>query len=364
MRRDGLASAADTVQTFRVSAIGSQGSGMIYRLRSDAPWLRPSQPTIAMGATSSMLVEARYDASQITAPGRYTGVIRGVPDNDTTAGPVFVLVNTVIVAEEPRINLTRQTLRPAQVARWFIRVPTNAPGIVIRASVPDTSMNSTLSLYEPGGRPARNAKARDIGGDSSRIVLVVDPEDCVPGVWEVVLQAMPAGAVTYDLSLELFESTGATSATEWVGADTSLTVSLGAEAWRRPFAVPAWATSMVVEVEVAPETWNELTDFAISTFDAGGVRIGNGAMNYPYHRVATKLPENRAADFVATLDLFPAFAQITPPPGHQARVRVRFEGAPQPSAGAAPAGWRSVSRMQSWQGTDRRGAVTKLIATP
>lgn len=362
-RRNGLRSAADTLQRFRISSLG-QGPAGSYRLVSDGAWLTPAESTVTIGSTGSAVVAVRYDAPLLAAPGRYTATIRGVPVSDSSAGPAFVLANTIIVPETSvTVNVTRQLLRRGMAARWFVNVPEGTGGLVVRAAVRDVGMSTMLALYEPSGRPARHDKAVDFGGhrDSLRTTVVVDPADCVPGVWEVVLLAYPGADVGYDLSIEAPQPDASTRVLEWVGADTVFTAPLAATPTRRTFAVPEWATMMVAEVEVTPELWNELTDFAITMFDSAGVRLGTGAMNYPTHRVAATIPGVHGAGYTATLDLFPAFARMTASPGAQARVRLRFEGAARQPAvkPAIPAGWGHVGRERT--GSDPRTALTRLI---
>jgi hypothetical protein len=295
-------------------------------------------------------------------PGRYAGVVRGMAEGDSAGAAAFVLANTIIVPEpEPRVSVTRQTIRGGTARRWYISVPENAAGLIVRASIANPQAKATLSLFEPSGRPARHAKAPDLSADTSRAVVIVDPADAVAGVWEIVLQAMPGPDVPFDLSAELAPTEGTVTEQEFLGADTSYSVTLGDGATQQRFAVPAWAQKLVAEIAVTPELWNHLTDFAITMFDTAGARFGNGAMNYPTHRITATLPTARAPGFEAVLDLFPAWA-LRVPAGAQASVRVRFEGAPSASPPPAPPGWAIVRRDRWWLGNDKAAATTRLTS--
>jgi hypothetical protein len=277
-------------------------------------------------------------------------------------------------------------------------------GLVARLAVRDTSVHATLALFEPTGRPARGVKNAEVGGGEGReSSLAISAEDAVPGVWEIVVQAMPGDEMSYDLTaavapvriaaldsataspvvrLTTAADTALTARVEHLGIARSWSVTIDTAPWRRDVDVPGWATAMVVEVEVTPEIWNAVTDFAITVFDSAGARLGNGAMNYPFHRVRLdSLPPRRPEGYRATLDLFPGFARPEAP-RIEARLTVRFEGAPQevvaqgggspwreagftvPLAGhpfTPPAGWRRLLRLRVGTRADDPLATTRLF---
>ncbi|MBI1723919.1 MAG: S8 family serine peptidase, partial [Gemmatimonadetes bacterium] len=323
-RRNGLASPADTVQRFRVSRLPghlegrADGRTAVYRLYSDAAWLRPVQPTVTVDSvTGSAIVEVRYDASRFTRSGRYAGAVYGVPEADTAAGSAFVLGNTVIVPDSAVgrvISVGGRKLPAGATARYYLSVPPAASGLALRLTLRDTTTPGTLYLFEPSGRPARGDDREDVGGeDGGRASLAVSANDLTPGVWEAVLQALPGRDVTFDLqatvpavriaSVDSSAGTARVVFASSAGQDTTLNVTaeqIGVTAawtafidrgglYRRDLEAPAWATRMIVEVELAPELWNQVTDFAITVFDRDGAQLGNGAMNYVYHRVKADL---------------------------------------------------------------------------
>ncbi len=411
-RRDGLAGPADTVQRFRVALLprtpgGAVAQASTYRLVSDAAWLRTTSPTVSVDArTGSAIIDVRYDRALLTRPGRYVGTVTGISAGDSTAGPAFVLANTVVVSAAGNIAVRKQAVPAGGASRYFVRVPESAAGLTATLSIGDTTQMGTLYLFEPTGRPSRGNKSEDIGRENGRSKTIsVAAEDLVPGVWEVVVQALPGkdlvtdldvsvsslrpaqlGGVTGRGALSLSASTDTTVAVgvELVGASKSedVTIENGATL-RRAVAVPAWAKKMVVEVEVAPETWDQVTDFAITIYDSLGVQIANGAMNYPFHRVsADSLQADRPAGYTATVELFPGFANPVPPARIAARLRIRFEGEPRVVVAPSPLrlrsggeilplplivpfeaepGWQPLLRVRA--GGDP-GGMTQLIALP
>ncbi|MEK6767476.1 MAG: S8 family serine peptidase [Gemmatimonadota bacterium] len=361
-RRNGLASSADTVQRFRVSRLpgrtGPRTEG--YRLYSDAAWLRPAQPTVTVDSiTGSAVVEVRYDASRITRAGRYVGTVYGISEADTAAGQVFVLANTVIVTDSVMgrvMSVGGRKLPAGSAARYYLTVPPSASGLSLRLSLRDTTTPGSFFLFEPSGRPARGADRADVGReDGSRATLRVNANDIVPGVWEAVVQALPARDVTFDLQaavpsvrIAAVDSTSGTPGIVFASSaaqETTLTVTaehVGAltawvaevergETYRREFEAPAWATKLIVEAQLSPETWNQVTDFVITVFDREGAQLGNGAMNYDYHRVGVDLPARRNEPFRVAVELFPGFAMRQAPARVDAGMRVTFVGAPRPA---------------------------------
>jgi subtilisin family serine protease len=412
-RRDGLAP-GDTIQRFRVAVVPdlharTPARPYTFSLASDAPWLRPSQPTVTIPvATGSAVVEVRYDAAAFARPGRYSGAVYATDVSDSAAGPVFALASTILVPEPGRITYTGRTARAGTADRYYVRVPEGAAGLVATTVVRDTTMKGSLDLFEPTDRPARGEPSAHFGGEGGRdAALVQAAQYTAPGVWEVVVQALPGADVRYDLSVQpspvritaLDTAAAAPSITIGgePGVDTTLQASVSVlgiahdsvvdvvsgatTSWTVP--VPAWAKRMRVESEVTPEQWDQVTDFAVTLFDAEGARIGVEAMSYPYDRLEADLPERRREGYMATVELFPGFA--APPPAHYpVRVRLRFEGEPQvvlgpervvlpagatlrvPATGGfpVPEGWRRLLELRLGTGENDPLATTRLFTVP
>jgi len=405
-RRNGLASPADTIQRFRVSLVPDPGMprrARQYRLMSDQPWLRTAQSSVTIdSSTGSAVVEVHYDRAALARAGRYSGVITGIARDDSAAGAAFALVNTVIVPTAQPVHQVRNHLAGGRAAHYFVTVSDSASGLAIVLRLPDTTMQGSLNLFEPTGQPARGAHSEDVGGENGKnATLMVTGNDILPGVWEIVVQALPGDGVTYDLEVrttpalvtrfdggsahpavrvETAGDTALVAAVQQVGADTAWTETVATAVDRRDFVVPAWAARMVAEVAVTPETWDQLTDFAITMYDADGAQLGQGAMNYPFIRVSADLPATRTAGYRATLELFPAFARPTAA-AVQARVRVRFEADSQsvnvvsplasrpaevPLAVAHPLevapGWRRVVRVIAGKDDKDPLAMTRMFS--
>jgi hypothetical protein len=270
----------------------------------------------------------------------------------------------------------------------------------------DSTVQGSANLFEPTGRPGRGDHSADVGGENGRTgVMNVGGEDLTPGVYEIVVQAMPGHPLVYDLLARLspirlsgmdsvaaepvlrtdvVTDTAVTATVELIGAahTFSPTIENGGP-WQTEVPVPAWAKRIVAEVEVAPEVWDQVTDFGIALYDSAGAQLGVGAMNYPYHRVSADLPHGRPSGYRAVVELSPGFARPVAPAGIAARVRVRFEGdarrlavVPALRRGAgrihlkafaplpAPPSWQPLLRFRAGAGDTDRTATTRLFTLP
>ena len=402
----------DTLQRFRVSVIPDGRSSaparpLVYRLASSASWLRLAQPMLTLdSATGSAVALVRYDAAQLTQPGRYVGTVTATSAADTLAGPAFVFDNTVVVPEALPLAVRGRRVAAGGEDHFSVRVPEGATGLAVTLTAHDTAALGTLTLFEPTDRPARGAKSVDLGDSAGTHLALAIPGDQLPaGVWQITFNAFPGAPIVYDLAARLspvrftaIDSSAAPSVTVAgePGSDTTLQASLDllgvALDWdavidhgavvHRTIAVPAWATRLRIEAEVTPDVWEQVTDYSISVFDSAGNRIANEALNFPYGRLEADLPEHRAAGYAATVELFPGFAG-TPPERCATRVRIRFEADPRPlasqpvrlPAGAtlgapavtgleAPDGWRYLLRIRLAAGERDRTPTTRLFTIP
>ncbi|HEV8304954.1 MAG TPA: S8 family serine peptidase, partial [Gemmatimonadales bacterium] len=198
-RRDGLTGPADTLETFSVRHRAGLRAAQ-FLLRADAAWL--GVPEAIEAGPRETQIPVVYRRSALTAPGVYVGTVSARNPSDTLAGPLFALVNTVIVprdlAAQPLLDPGR-AVGPAGVQRYFLRV--GQPGATLRATVviPDSQQQeATVRLYEPNGAPARSAPEDvQVGGEKNGTAeITVRGEDLVAGVYELDLVAPPLAGVT------------------------------------------------------------------------------------------------------------------------------------------------------------------------
>jgi subtilisin family serine protease len=351
-RRDGVGGApADTVETFTVRHVAGLRAAQ-FLLRRDAAWLVVPDAIAAEPRTTEIPVA--YQRAALSAPGVYVGTVTARNPSDTLAGPLFTLVNTVIVPYDLSARPLYDEMRsvgPAGVQRYFLRAAQAGATLRVAVTVPDSALqHATLRLYEPNGAPARAAPDEvGVGGaDGGTATITVRGEDLVAGVYELDVVAPPLARATVTVRAELgpvalgaaasgggleASSVGAGTTTgrvthRLVGAARDYVVTArGEPAETLAVRAPAWTRRIEVDVQLTPDLWDELTDFSITAYDSTGQQVveGNEAVNYAFGRLGFDLPPELAGRPL-TIELYPAFARLT---GHPWRgdVQVRLLGA-------------------------------------
>jgi subtilisin family serine protease len=353
-RRDGFAGPADTVEIFTVRHIAGLRAAQ-FVLRADAAWL--AVPNTVDAAPRTTEIPVAYARAALAGPGLYVGTVTARNPSDTLAGPLFTLVNTVIVPYDLSAKPLQdegRSIPSAAVQRYFLRVAHLGATLRVTVIVPDSArQQATVRLYEPNGAPARAAPDEvEVGGDTGgTAVITVRGEDLVPGVYELDIVAPPLAAATVTVRGELgavalgasaggLEASSVTDGTvtgrathRLVGAEREYAVSgRGEPAETLLVRAPAWSgqTRVEVDVQLSPDLWDELTDFSITVYDSTGQQVpgANEAVNYAFGRLSFALPAALAGRPL-TVELYPAFARL---PGHswQGAARIRFLGAERP----------------------------------
>ena len=343
-------------QAFRLT--GGSGRGESLRLWSDAPWIS-APATVAVGANPAG-VTLEYDRATLRNPGVYTGVVTGW-GADSLAGPLFRLVNTVVVAHASGADVSRRvSVAGSRVERIFFAVDSGRP---FEARVELVSGAGTVAyLHEPGGMPWRDESSLPAGAGEEAATFRVDARDAVAGVWQLALVspttevAEAAVSIVQAPVLLSVERTreGVVAALEGRGTAvparlgvllagaqrTHSIVAVGSEVQRVPFVVPAWARGAAIDVEMAPEDWPRFTDFGVTLFDGADAPIETSPLNYATGRSHVAFPPGHGA-MAVELGLFPAFAEPGPGQKWTARVIIRLyadsAAALAPAQGASPA---------------------------
>ena len=374
-RRNGF-TGPDSSETFSVRHLAGLRAAE-FALRADAPWLVVDDSVDAAPRTTQIPVT--YKRSALTAPGVYVGTVSAFNPHDTIAGPLFKLVNTIIVPTDlntKELFDERRAITAGAVQRYFIRAA--QPDATLRASVtlPDSqSQRATVRLYEPNGQPARVAPDDiDIGQQQAgTAVITVPAQDLVPGVYELDVISPPLMGSTATVRAALgpvalapaehgtLEADGVPIGPDGGGTASGQVVYRLAGAERR-YAIagrgqpaesihvraPAWAKQMEVDLSLPPELWDELTDFSLTVYDSTGqqIRGGNEPLNYAFGRLSVTLSDStRGVPLI--VEFYPAFARI--PHAWRGDVRIRFLGPDQPVGDGTPlsvvAGGRTVLRL-------------------
>jgi hypothetical protein len=319
-----------TIQRFEL--LRSAGaSPAVYTLRSDSPWLTAPARVTLSGARS--VVELRYDLASLKPPGAYIGTVTGW-GADSTAGPAFRLVNTIVVPA-PLVAGNSDLRTGARVdfgtgLRTFFRADSARPFEVRVSGGPGEK--GLAFLHEPRGMPYRDESARPIGAADGAAAFRVDARDVVPGTYEAVAVAiaptpevLTTGVRVTQAPLRLHlarkqseaVATLSNPTTRPVTAEVAVllgggeriatVVARGSSTHRIPFVAPAWARSVVIDITMDRAQWARFTDFGVSLFDSAGRQIEKKPLNYAFGRLQASLPLGHG-DRSVELALFPGFA--------------------------------------------------------
>jgi hypothetical protein len=172
--------------------------------------------------------------------------------------------------------------------------------------------------------------------------MLVRGEDLIPGVYEAVVVAPPASALSYDLRAAIpryavdaigtgpsavirnigTESDSAQIDGQVVGAVRTIEVTgHGATPEFVPVMIPDWTDELIVEVELPEGAWNQYTDFGVTVFDSAGAQVGQGPLNYRIGRQEVEI-KGRHRGQTFNVELYPAFARRDPPESWTAEVRL------------------------------------------
>jgi hypothetical protein len=299
-----------------------------YTLRSDAPWLTaPERVTLSSEVT---VVDLRYAAEGLAAPGAYTGVVSGWPA-DTLAGPGFRLVTTVVVPADVADTVRLRRAAPVEsgdaLRSFFIADSARPFELRISSGLGERGL---AHLHEPGGAPFREVSTRPLGIGAEGAVYRVDARDAVRGEYQAAVSPVPGGRMTVaavvvhapvriaagrsgevahaDLSNVTGKAVTARVELRLRGAQRQDTVrTRGSAIQRIPFELPAWATGLEVDMAMDREQWGRFTDFGVTVLDSMGRQLAQQPMEYAFGRLSTVLPDGHGGTR-AELTLFPGFA--------------------------------------------------------
>ncbi len=335
-----LASPGEHVQRFAIER-PANAAPLHVTLRSDAAWLL-APPSLQLGGGTTN-VELRYRGTELTAPGAYVGVVAGWGP-DTLAGPLFRLVNTVIVPVPGDTTIGPVALQPGASYRSFFGVSRDTP-FAVRLSATNGGPTLLGALFAPGGRPSLDENIL-AAGPGAPAEFMVDGEDAEPGYWEFDALGSPVeignAMVRIERSpvriglersrkgveLSLAEVAGTPVSLEvgaaLIGAERGAVIpGLGSREEFLSFTIPAWARELVIDAEMPTSDWPRFTDFAFTLYDTAGRIVAEEPLNFADVRLRMEIPASLAGETL-TLRLTPAFADSTDTGVWSMKIRLRL----------------------------------------
>ncbi|MGH7657680.1 MAG: S8 family serine peptidase, partial [Gemmatimonadales bacterium] len=147
-RSGGLRGPGDTSQVFEIRRPAGAGTAT-YRLESSATWL--SAPASVTLADTLTRVTLRYASDALIQPGVYSGTVSAW-GSDSLTGPVFRLVNTVIVPAGDSMAMDPLPIPAGGQRRFFFPADSGRPFTAIARSG-ESEHQILVFLHEPGGMP-------------------------------------------------------------------------------------------------------------------------------------------------------------------------------------------------------------------
>lgn len=342
----------DMSQAFQVELPAGSPS-LRATLRSDSPWLEaPATHEVKAGVSTITL---HYRGASLRQPGVYVGVVSGWGP-DTLAGPLFRLVNTLIVPAPADTTIGPTTLAAGASDRFFFPVDSGRP-FLLRVA---TGAGPTVlgALHAPHGLPGAEESVLP-ASPAEPAEFLVDASDATAGFWEadalgspvapgaatITLEAAPVRlGLTRDRQGVEFALTNLARAAVDLQVGVALTggqrgahiPGMGGKPEALAFTVPTWAREVVVDGAMPREAWSRFTDFAFSLYDDQGRIVAQQPMNYATVRLRTELPESLAGRQL-TLRLVPALADTLDTAAWTMDLSVRLYAA-EPEALDAAAG--------------------------
>jgi len=266
---------------------------------------------------------------------------------DTLMGPLFRLVNTVVVPVPADTTLGQVTLDAGSTERVFVPVGAGRPFMVRMTSGP-SSPTLLGALFAPGGRPALDDNVL-AAGPGAPAEFVVDGDDAIPGLWEfdalgspvapgsvsVAVQSSPVridlgrNPKGVDLTLENLaaRATSVQVGVALIGGERGAVIpGKGSREETLAFPVPAWAGELVLDADMPKSDWSRFTDFAFTLYDAAGRIVAEEPLNFADVRLRLEIPDSLAGETL-TLRLTPAFADSTDTGVWNLKVRIRLYAA-------------------------------------
>ncbi|HTS89563.1 MAG TPA: S8 family serine peptidase [Gemmatimonadales bacterium] len=337
----------DTVQNFEVSLPAGAGEAAVS-LRTAASWLKiPARLQLHAGTNT---VTIGYQTDVVMRPGVHTGIVTAWTD-DTLAGPIFRLINTVVVSDTgTAIPPLQGQIPEGGEGRLFFPAEPNRPFDVVYATLTE-GQQILAFLNEPGGQPYREQNGLGAGFGDQAGEYGVDARDVVPGIYEAVAVASPLegalasvtvhqGPVTIqpahrsqdgfvvDFTNVSGQPVSGETFVAMVGAERDQQVTARGSATQHVrFEIPDWAAHAVLDVQMDRAQWPRFTDFGVTLFDSLGRQIGKSPLNYAFGRLHVDLPAHSGqarSPAPAEVELFPGFADPGTDQGWTATVSIRL----------------------------------------
>lgn len=308
----------------------------IYKLVSDADWLKPIQKSTYIRNNQSAMVNVKIDKSLLDHPGLYNGKITAFRKG--TNIPEFEMMATVVIPQEfnsmneYRMDYHFEKLEPGMHKRMFLNLPPGATTLKVEMkSIKNEYVQAWFHLHSPDGRKAGLNLLNSEKEEMNKTSYFYNLE---PGVYELdVLGYYRAkSASTFDMSVEFigiertdnkalcmkensikvinnfnlpktYSMTG-----ELSGYEKFYRIELNSiDVYNIPFVLRKDEAMKEFEVKVSKEDFNKTTDFAVQIYNEDGVAISKTGLSYDSEVISVRNRFDKDS-VKLRLELRPAFA--------------------------------------------------------
>jgi len=310
----------------------------IYKLKSDANWLKLINHRTYIRNNQRAVVNVKIDKSKLTQPGVYNAEVIALR-NDASQFPEFSMWATVVIPYEFNagnyytLNKHFDSLAPGDFKRLFVNVPAGATSMKITLkSKPRKYAFCWYFLSAPNGKPLDRGflNAQDEEEHSSNKVYY----NITPGVYEVdFLGYYRAKAPsTFDATIkfggihiinkhtvsqdentltvinEFNEVKRVQTSGNIEGYVKNYLIKLDStDVYRLPFVLRNKEQSKTFKISLSKQDFNKTTDFAIQIYDSSGTAVRKTGLSYKEEEISIfNNSKNDSSKYI--LELRPAFA--------------------------------------------------------
>lgn len=185
-----------------------------FDLKSTDPWLFPVNKSAYLKGEKPATVNIKYNPDLLDKPGLYCGKVIGYRKQQelskyNAASAEFELLSTVIIPyifdhhNKYQQDFQKRSIKPGDVDRYFILVPTGATSAKITLSPAENRYCNVNGFgYSPDGInyfATRTVTSKE----QNEEIQVIPSQDLIPGIWEIDIYAdfQNDQASVYDLSI-------------------------------------------------------------------------------------------------------------------------------------------------------------------
>lgn len=318
-----------------------------YRLSTNADWLKIVQQNVYIKGTSPAKINIYCDEKELQKPGLYSTYIygyekSGVFGSTSDEHKQFQIMCTVIVPNTVDINTETSShknkvrLKPGEIHREFILIPSNSSAMSLRVKQNNREYaNLRVYTFNQEGHQKGNILYFD-SKKSGAAIRRIATGDLTPGIWEFVFYAPFTNPETsifdYGIGfsgLEVLQKkisqisvrngenpSGTFSAINQFskvlkskvggriqGVQRRLSLHEEFESYQHSFNVGDLYKSVEFEIEMPENTFNKLTDFTINIKNSSGKILKTKGINNKKNKITFIPPSSDSY----ILELVPAF---------------------------------------------------------